>query len=108
MKHRTRMLWSLFCAVLPTILNARATETNSQGAAAEIRKQAAPLVQVVNASCPVSGAPLDPNGVAASRTREYKGQTIGFCCDFCPKKWDRMTEEEKSKNLAEAMESTKP
>ncbi len=33
----------------------------------------------VNQQCPVSGDPVDPK----APTVEYKGKTIGFCCESC-------------------------
>jgi YHS domain-containing protein len=33
----------------------------------------------INKKCPVEGGDVDP-----TVTTEYKGKTIGFCCDTCP------------------------
>jgi YHS domain-containing protein len=33
----------------------------------------------VNKKCPVTGEDIDPKG----KTVQYKGKTVGFCCDDC-------------------------
>jgi YHS domain-containing protein len=33
----------------------------------------------VNKKCPVSGEDVNPKG----KTVQYKGKTVGFCCDDC-------------------------
>ena len=45
----------------------------------------------VNKVCPMSGNTLEE--VAA--TREFKGQTIGFCCPGCGKTWDKKTDDKR-------------
>lgn len=45
----------------------------------------------VNKACPMSGNTLEE--VAA--TREFKGQTIGFCCPGCGKTWDKKTDDKR-------------
>lgn len=50
----------------------------------------------VNKVCPMSGNALDE--VAA--TREFKEQTIGFCCPGCGNRWDKKTDEERMALLA--------
>ena len=52
----------------------------------------------VNKVCPMSGNALE--SVAA--TREFKGQTIGYCCGGCGNKWDNKTDEEKMALLAKS------
>ena len=58
-------------------------------------------VVVVNTVCPVGG---DEFGNAPSSTRTFKGTSIGFCCDHCTAKFDKMTDAEKENviNLAKA------
>ncbi|HEX8913202.1 MAG TPA: hypothetical protein VF796_12655, partial [Humisphaera sp.] len=38
----------------------------------------------VNDKCPVSGKDVDP-----TKTLVYEGKTIGFCCDMCPKQFEK-------------------
>jgi hypothetical protein len=57
---------------------------------------------VVNDHCPMTGNKIDPAKVPPELTRQYKGQTIGFCCAMCPPKWDKLTDADKDKKLAEA------
>ncbi len=58
-------------------------------------------VVTVNTMCPIGG---DEFGNAPSETRTYKGTSIGFCCDHCTAKFDKMTDAEKENvvNLAKA------
>ena len=45
----------------------------------------------VNKVCPIKGNEVDKE----SPTRQFKGQTIGFCCPGCEGKWDAKADEEK-------------
>ena len=49
----------------------------------------------VNARCPIMGGKP-----TAALTRDYNGQKVGFCCDGCPSKWDKLTAAEKDAKLA--------
>jgi len=49
--------------------------TTKPAAATQPTASAAP----VNKKCPVSGEDVDPKG----KTVQYKGKTVGFCCDDC-------------------------
>jgi hypothetical protein len=60
-------------------------------------------VAVVNATCPITGEKIDSAKVAADLTTTYKGQKIGFCCGMCPAAWDKLSDADKDKKLAEAM-----
>ena len=62
----------------------------------------AQMVQVTNDTCPIMGSQIDPNKVPASLTRQWQGQTIGFCCPGCPEQWDELTDEQKAQKLAAA------
>lgn len=55
-------------------------------------------VATVNEHCPIMGGEVTPEG----GTTEWKGQTIGFCCDGCEEKWDALSDEEKGEKLAAA------
>jgi hypothetical protein len=61
---------------------------------------AASAIKVVNTRCPMKGLPVDPVTVPDSRTREYKGRRIGFCCTGCPEAWDKLTDAERDAKLA--------
>lgn len=58
----------------------------------------------VNAFCaimhehPVSGGQASPRWVT-----EFKGQKVGFCCEDCVDAWKTMSDEERSKALAESI-----
>ena len=50
---------------------------------------------IVNARCPIMGGKP-----VATLTRDYNGQTVGFCCGMCPGQWDRLTDAQKDAKLA--------
>jgi len=52
-------------------------------------------VKIWNAYCPVMGDEVDPE----TKTVEYKGKTIGFCCGGCIKKFNKDPEKH-LKNLS--------
>ena len=52
----------------------------------------------VNTICPIMGNEVDPDAA----TVEFKGQTVGFCCEGCDEKWNKLSDEEKEQELAEA------
>jgi YHS domain-containing protein len=59
------------------------------------------VVKVDNTKCPIMGMALTE--AAPKNTREYKGKKVGFCCSDCPVAWDKLTDAEKDKKLAEAL-----
>ena len=48
-----------------------------------------------NTVCPVSGEPVD----AAIQTVSFQGKEIGFCCNGCVGKFNKMTDAEKAAAL---------
>lgn len=54
----------------------------------------------VNKVCPIMGGKVTSDGGSA----EWDGKLIGFCCPECQPKWDELSEQEKSENLAAAEE----
>ncbi len=46
----------------------------------------------------VAKDPVDP-----TVTAQWKGQTVGFCCNGCIPKWEKLTEKEKDAALAAAV-----
>ncbi len=52
-----------------------------------------------NAKCPIMGGKIDPANVKPELTRQFKSQTIAFCCAGCPLKWDKMDDTQKQANL---------
>ena len=59
---------------------------------------------VVNTTCPIMGKQIDPADVPATLTREWNGQTVGFCCAACPAAWDKLSDAEKKQKLMEPMD----
>jgi hypothetical protein len=49
--------------------------------------------------CPIMGSAIDINKVDKDLIRDYKGRKIAFCCAGCPSAWDKLTEEQKQKNV---------
>jgi YHS domain-containing protein len=47
-------------------------------------KPASASAKPINTVCPVSGKPVDP-----TKTLVHEGKTIGFCCDMCPKAFQK-------------------
>jgi hypothetical protein len=58
--------------------------------------------KVVNVTCPIKGNAIDPEKVPAGLTRQFKGETVGFCCPGCPAAWDKLSDAEKEAKLAAA------
>ena len=63
-----------------------------------------PAQKLANKKCPIMGNPVVAGKVPAVLTREWKGQTIGFCCGGCPASWDKLTDQEKEAKLKAANE----
>ena len=55
----------------------------------------------VNAACPIMGGRINPERVKPELTRQYKGQTIAFCCGGCPEQWDKLSDAEKQAKLGQ-------
>jgi hypothetical protein len=49
--------------------------------------------------CPIMGSPIDISVIDESLTRDYTGRKIAFCCPGCPSVWDKLTEDQKQKNV---------
>lgn len=62
-------------------------------------------VLAVNGTCPIMGKAINPAQVPASLTREFKGQTIGFCCPMCPPAWDKLSDAERQAKLDVVMKA---
>lgn len=79
---------------------ASAATPEARGAAAKPIAFAASMAAVpaepVNKVCPIKGGEVD----AESPTRQFKGVTIGFCCQGCEGKWDKKTDDERMALLA--------
>ncbi len=63
--------------------------------------QAAALT-VVNTACPISGEDLGSKDHTAKVVRTYNGENVGFCCDGCGQKFDKMSDEKKAATLTSA------
>src|SRR5687768_6340316 len=58
----------------------------------------------INTTCPVSGKPVDP-----TKTLVHEGKTVGFCCENCPKAFEKEPAKFVSKIKADAKpEEKKP
>ena len=63
-------------------------------------------LKVVNVACPIKGVAFDPATVPPERMRTFQGQVVGFGCDDCQGKWDKMTDEQRAEKLANSMPKT--
>ncbi len=52
----------------------------------------------VNTICPIMGGEVMPEGGSAI----WKGTTVGFCCEGCAPKWEKLSEEDKAAKLTAA------
>lgn len=66
---------------------------------AEVKAEAAG--KTVNKTCPMTGDPVND-----FHTREFKGQTVGFCDGDCALRWDGLSEEVRAAKLAAAIAGT--
>ncbi len=55
-------------------------------------------IAFLNANCPMMGNPIEAEGEIVS----WQGHTIGFCCDGCAPKFEKLSDEEKVAALKEA------
>jgi hypothetical protein len=53
--------------------------------------EAPAVAATLNAKCPMMGEGVTPEG----GTVDFRGQTIGFCCDGCGAKFEKLTDEKK-------------
>jgi hypothetical protein len=62
---------------------------------------------VVNTICPIGSDDFDSKDRPAELTRTVNGENIGFCCEHCTAKFDKMSDAKKAEVLA-AAKSNKP
>ena len=60
---------------------------------------AANAAKPVNQVCPIMNGEVDPEGELA----EYRGHTIGFCCDGCKPDWEALDDRDKAAFVEEAL-----
>jgi len=65
-------------------------------------KAGAANVAIVNTMCPIGGDEFDSKEHPATLTRTVEGKAIGFCCEGCTKKFDKMTTEKQHEVLTAA------
>jgi hypothetical protein len=68
------------------------------------KHSAAAAGKPVNTVCPIMGGKVDPENTPKKLTRTFEGKTVGFCCAMCPKKWDKLSDEEKTEKLKKVMD----
>jgi hypothetical protein len=79
---RIRAFWS--AVAVAGLISAGCASQSGKSASAETKSGA------VNTMCPIGGHEVDTTVV-----RQWKGETIAFCCDNCTAKWDKMADSEK-------------
>ena len=67
---------------------------HTSGSAADPAATTQPAAKPVNSVCPIMGGKVNP-----SLTRQFKGQTVGFCCGMCPGQWDKLNDQEKQAKI---------
>jgi hypothetical protein len=100
---RTITVVSAVAAVLA--LGACASNSKTQAENEAVCKAVKPgTVTSVNSYCVIMlDDPVDPTVV-----RDFKGQTVGFCCSGCLKKWDAMSDAQKDAAIKVAVAKGKP
>lgn len=94
MSNRLRLSVLLGCGAIAAAALSLGACANREKAG----KDSGSAMTASNTVCPVSGRAMDPE----APTREYKGRTVGFCCDDCPKKWDTSTDAQRDAMLEKA------
>ena len=59
-------------------------------------------VAVINTVCPIAGDDFESKERQANLVRTVDGKNIGFCCDHCTTKFDKMSDDKKKAALAAA------
>jgi len=59
-------------------------------------------VTVVNSVCPIAGDDFETKERSSDLVRQVNGEKVGFCCDTCTAKFDKMSEEKKQAVLTAA------
>jgi hypothetical protein len=77
---------TLLCAALMTL---------ALGACSSTSKQASP--GIMNDTCPYSG-----NAASTNHTADYKGGKVGFCCDGCAGRFNKLDEPAKDALMSKA------
>jgi hypothetical protein len=101
-----RRTLTLTAAVLAAMtLSACSSSKTAQAEDESMCREVKPgTVTTVNHYCVVMPEdPVDPQIV-----REFNGQRVGFCCPGCTRKWDTMTDAQKSKAIRVAVAKSVP
>lgn len=87
-----------FCLVA-TLGGCKNNKCCKDGECADCKDQAsAAPAGFMNASCPMSGESLTADSAAVA----YKDGKVGFCCQGCADKFEKMSDADKAKTLANA------
>jgi len=63
-------------------------------------------VEIANPKCPVMGTDMEATA-PEKMTRMYKGHRLGFCCEVCLGKWDKMSDAEREPIADKALAVTR-
>lgn len=80
---------------LPLLIGCQQSTDTAAEVPAQETIEATP-VNFANEKCPIMGGEPTPE-----LTAQYRGKTIGFCCDGCPEKWAELSAEEKAEKFAD-------
>ena len=88
----TCLLASVGCDSQTDVTDPIKPATNTDTLAPEVT-----TISFANDKCPIMGG--KPK---ADLTADWNGKTIGFCCDGCPQKWEKLSAEDKAAKFAAA------
>ena len=81
----------VFCAAVCAEKWDKMAEADKDAAVAKLKP-------IVNAKCPMTSNPIDPN-----QTGLFKGMKVGFCCGDCLGPWGKLSEAEKEAKLKKVL-----
>ena len=89
----------LACALAGGCASTKNTADHDEEKCGEVKPG---IITSVNTMCAVvQNDPVNP----AVQTVEWKGQKVGFCCNGCVPRWNKMSAEQKDASLAAAMKN---
>ena len=100
MKSLARSFLVVGATAMVSILGACAA--NGGKACCDTGSASAEKVAVINSICPVENDDFTTKERPAELVREIDGQKVGFCCDHCVAKFDKMSAEKKQAVLTAA------
>ncbi len=76
--------------------------TKAENAQAKHAAKESPEARFANSKCPIMGKRINPEKVKPALVRQFDGKQVAFCCGGCPRRWDKLSQEEKARKLAQS------